>query len=503
MVKTNAKGLSPIVEIERSSGTAIHLQVADSLRRGIQDGRIVGGTRLASSRILASDWGVSRNTVIQVFATLVAEGILVSRVGDGTYVAMDARLDPEACADTDGIGGSPGRYPFRDLSRRGRILLSEPDYGVPERPRPFMPNVPDLRSFPIRSWLRLLNEVSGALTGDALAGVSSAGFMPLRKAIAHHVSITRALPCSADQVIVTTGSQQGLDLTSRLLADRGDPIWMENPGYLGTQAALAANGANIQRVPVDGEGMDIAAGIETALAPRIICVSAARQFPTGAVLSPSRRHALLEFTSRTGAWIIEDDYDSELHYAAPPPIALGAQDRGSRVVFMGTFSTTLVPSLRLGYLVVPQDLIPAFTNARSISQGHASLLEQMVLAEMMNRGTHAAHVRRMRKLYRERQEVLVSTIKEHLGYFVPEFERTSGMHVVLPLVREANDVRLAQRLAETGILTRPLSPFFSGGEAQQGLLLGFAAFRPEELTRAGEKLSALSDYVARSEPGCS
>ncbi|WP_068118425.1 PLP-dependent aminotransferase family protein [Tropicimonas marinistellae] len=495
MPKTNAKGLSPSVTLDRDSHRPLYLQLVDSLRASVENGTLEMGTRLASTRKLASDWGVSRNTVIQTFNVLISDGYITSRTGDGTYVS-DATTPPGTAAQTN--SETTASYPFRGLSRRGRRLVVKRAIGVPERPLPFMPDVPDLREFPMRSWLRLLNEVSGGLTGNALAVASSMGYLPLRKAISHHVSVTRGLPCSADQVIITTGSTQGLDLVIRLLTDRGDPVWMEDPGYVGTRAALVANGCNLQPVPVDGDGLHVETAIANCLSPKLVAVSPARQYPLGTVLSKARRKRLLDFAEKTGAWILEDDYDSEVYYDGPPPRALSTERGNDRIVFLGTFSKTLVPSLRLGYLIVPPDLGEHFANARVNSQGHAPLLEQMVLAEMMNRGLYAAHVRRMRVLYRERQTALAQALAETLDYRVPKRELTAGMHLVLPLVPSVSDAEIALQLLDKRVVTRPLSPYFTGSPAQQGLLLGFAAFNPESIWEATNRLAALGHHISRA-----
>ncbi len=498
MPKILSKGFSPIVAFSRQERIPIHEQIADGLRQAISNGRIIAGTRLASSRVLADDWNVSRNTVLQVFETLGSEGYVTSHVGDGTYVS-DIRTPPapDAADPTEGMGQKLPNYPFRGLSRRGRTAVGEVKLAGAERPVPFLPNVPDSREFPMRSWLRLMNEVSGALTGDAPAGVTDGGYMPLRRAIAHHVAVTRGYRCDPDQVIITSGSQQGLDLVIRLLTDRGDPIWIEEPGYPGTQAVANAYGANVQLARVDQNGARIHEAIEGNLAPRLICLSPARQFPTGATLSPARRKHLLEFARQSGSWILEDDFDSEFHYVAPQPDTLAAQDSSNRVILMATFSTSLVPSLRMGYLVVPPDLIRPFGAARSVAHGHAPLLEQMVLAEMMNRGIYAAHLRRMRKLYKERQTCLATALKAELGYTVPNAEVESGMHIVLPLIKGANDVRLSQALAQSRIATQPLSPLFKGRYKKEGLLLGFAAFSEDRIRAVAPGLAPLMPFVDR------
>lgn len=501
MAKTTAKGFSPLVEFSRKSGIPVHAQITDSLRQAIAGGRIVAGARLASTRVLAADWGVSRNTILQVFETLGSEGFLISKVGDGTYVADIAKARVERVSRAGVMADEKTiRHPFRGLSRRGQLVVASPRHGQPERPVPFLPNVPDIRSFPIRSWLRLMNEVSGALTSDALAGVTDAGYNPLRSAIARHVGATRGFSVPPERVIITTGSQQGLDLVLRLVVDRGDPVWMEEPGYPGTRAALSMSGANVQHIPVDRDGMRIEEAISERIVPRLICLSAARQFPTGAVLSKARRKAVIDFAERSGSWILEDDFDAEYHFAAPPPPSLAAQDEGNRVFMMGTFSTTLVPSLRMGYLIVPDDLIPHFAIARSISYGNTSLLEQMVLSEMMGRGIYAAHLRRMRTLYRARQIALTAILRRVLGYRVPATERRSGMHIVLPLDPSTNDVRMAGVLAQNGIATRPLSETYHAGTPEQGLLLGFAPFREEDMQRVAGGLKPLRAFIDRRDP---
>jgi len=494
MAKTTSTGFSPLVRVSDDTAIAKHEQIAQELRVAMELGYLSTGTRLASTRVLANDWGVSRNTVMQVFASLSAEGYIASRTGDGTYVIWrnhGVTQAPSQAADT------AEKYPFRRLSRRGRALVAEPEFGLPDRPLPFMPNVPDFRLFPMSSWLRLMNEVSGRLTGQALVGVSTAGYLPLRQAIVHHVSVARGRICDAEQIIITTGSQQAHDLAVRLLCDRGDPVWMEEPGYLGIKGVLSANGCNIQNVPVDGDGIDVEFGIANLLSPRLICVTPARQFPTGATLSAERRAGLLDFAASCGAWIIEDDFDAEFHFSKQAPHSLGARNSGDRVVLIGTFSTTLVPSLRLGYIIVPPDLILPFTVARAISQGYASLLEQMVLAEMMNRGIYVAHTRRMRKLYRARQDALADELASHLGYRPPERERASGMHIVLPLIDAADDRKITSQLAAQGVLTRALSPHYALKTKSKGLLLGFAAFSESQLAAASLYLAPLDGLVAR------
>lgn len=500
MPKLMSKGLSPIVAFERGARIPIHEQIADGLRQAISGGRIREGTRLASTRVLAEDWDVSRNTVLHIFETLISEGYVISNVGDGTYVTDIARAQSELSGKASGEKANKASgYPFRGLSRRGRNAVSAITPYRFEKPVPFAPNVPDLNDFPIKSWLRLMNEVSGGLTGASLAASTDSGFLPLRQAIAHRLGVDRGVECDPEQIVITSGTQQGLDLVIRLLTDRGDPVWIENPNYGGTLAAVSANGVNAQFMNVDQDGARFDNALQDNLAPRLICLSPARQFPTGANLCPKRGQQFLDFAASSGAWILEDDFDAEFQYVAPRSVPLFARDLSNRVILMATFSTTLVPSLRMGYLVIPRDLIRSFQMARAVAHGHVALLEQMVIAEMMNRGIYAAHLRRMRKLYHTRQQALAHALDSVLAYSVPQAELRSGMHLVLPLVAGYNDVRLAQELAQRGLIVQPLSPLYRTQEKRPGLLLGFAPYDEQELISSVRELEFLKPVLDRSQ----
>ncbi|WP_022723467.1 PLP-dependent aminotransferase family protein, partial [Rhodopseudomonas sp. B29] len=356
MGKSGAAGPLITVDIDRSSGAPLHFQISEALRDAVTNGQLQAGARLPSTRSLASDWQVSRNTVLQVFETLIGEGYLEARVGDGTYVRHHASPGLKTATDERASDAKPTAYPFRGLSQRGKALIEHRFGGLTERPTLFMPDVPDLQAFPIRSWLRLMNEVSGRLKGDLLVNVSNAGYEPLREAIAQHLRAARGMIVDTNQVIITTGSQQSLDLLARLLVDRGDPVWMEEPGYDGARAALTANGCSVLPIPTDEAGMNVELGRARYPTPRMILVSPSRHYPLGATLSAERRQQLLDFSRATGAWILEDDYDCEFRYRGPSPAALQSADRDGRVVSIGTFSKTLLPSFRLRVVVVPPDL---------------------------------------------------------------------------------------------------------------------------------------------------
>ena len=496
MPKTAITGTPISLEIDKASTVPIYQQIVDLLREAVNSGRIPAGSRLPSTRIFAEELRVSRNTVLQVFDTLINEGFLISKVGAGTYVSGEAgERDSRGLSSTELEGSGEGHYPFRSLSRRGRSIVSSVSDAFTESPTPFMPDLPDLREFPIRTWLRLLNETSGRLRGEVLADTSNAGYEPLRRAIAQYLNASRGMSCDFSQVIITTGSQQSLDLVSRMLLDPGDPVWLEEPGYVGARAAFSANGASLYPAVVDEEGLCVDLAVRTLPLPRLIFASSSRHYPLGATLSLERRRSLIDLADRGGAWIVEDDYDHEFRYAGTAPTSIHGLDRGNRTIHLGTFSKILLPSLRLGYMVVPHDLTESFAKARAIVDRHASLIEQMVLSEFLLRGLLVSHVRRMRTLYRNRQKQLVDGLTELFGGSIPFASLETGMHVLLPLTNEANDQKIANLCAAQGLVLRPLSPYYLGHRRRQGLLFGFSAFNSSEIAQGLARLSAFQPDI--------
>lgn len=496
MSKTASTGSLIAIPIDKAADAPLYRQIVDGLRGAIQLGRMPPGSKLPSTRALADEFGISRNTVLQVFDMLTGEGYLTSRVGAGTFVA---EILPESLTIVSREPAADrGRcsYPFRSLSQRGKHLVVSATGEFSERPTPFTPDLPDLREFPIRTWLRLLNETSGRLTGEILADASNAGYAPLRRAIAQHVGSARGVLCDHTQVIITTGSQQSLDLVCRLLLDPGDPVWLEEPGYVGARAVITANGGIIHPVAVDGDGMCVESASATRTLPRLIFTSPSRHYPLGATMSLDRRKALVAFARTGGSWIVEDDYDSEFRYSGNPLPAIQGLDPRGRTVYMGTFSKVLLPSFRLGYVIVPRDLADAFATARAIVDRHASLIEQMVLSEFMHRGLFAAHIRRIRSLYQGRQARLLAGLNGLFGDSVPIAAIETGTHIVLPLADTADDRKLARQLVtEAGVVVRPLSPYYAGHTRRQGLILGFAAFTEAEIDTGIAKLSRMAGEI--------
>ncbi len=501
MPKTAITGSLVSVELDKSCDIPIYRQIIDRMKDAIRSGRLAAGTKLPSTRVFAKELGVSRNTVLQVFETLIEEGLLSGRVGAGTFVSSLREGQAFAAASPQAENtAKAGVHPFRSLSRRGKSLVVSATDEFSERPTPFMPDLPDLREFPIRTWLRLLNETSGRLTGQILAESSNAGYEPLRRAIAQHLSASRGMMCDYRQVIITTGSQQGLDLVCRMLLDAGDPVWLEEPGYVGARSVIRANGGSICPVPVDDDGARIDEAMRIHPVPRLIFTSPSRHYPLGGLLSQERREMLLGIAARCGSWIVEDDYDHEFTYTSNGLRSLFAMDGDQRTIHMGTFSKTLLPSFRLGYIVVPPDLSEHFAKARAVVDRHASLIEQMVLSEFMHRGLFVSHIRRMRNLYQERRAQLITGLEAIFGENCCMASSDSGTHIILPLARGADDCLIARRAAEKGLVLRPLSPYYMTADRQEGLLVGFSAFNSIEIDRGLELFSSIRQKIGPLSP---
>ena len=464
-----------LLPIDRGRDLPLYRQVYHGLRAAILGGGLAAGTPLPSSRALADELGVSRNTVVLAFDQLVAEGYLEGAPRSGTRVA---RALPRR-ADTARHGpaaGPPG------ISARGRAIVAVPMPALARggtEPRPFRVGVPALEEFPRALWARLTSRRWRRAPVLAYGDVS--GYRPLREAIAAYVGAARGARCTPDQIIVVNGSQQGVDLAARILLDPGDTVWMEEPGYGGARIALLAGGAQPVPVPVDGDGLVVEAGRVLAGGARMAYVSPSHQFPLGVTMSAARRLELLRWAAGAGAWVLEDDYDSEFRYDARPLASLQGMDERGRVIYVGTFSKTLFPALRLGYLIVPDALVDAFRAARAAADRHSPVVDQAVLADFLTEGHFARHVRRMRRLYGERQDALVVAVRERLAGRLEAPARPAGMHLVGWLAPGEDDTAMAARAAEAGVETPPLSRYSVHRPSRGGLLLGWAGYTPQAI----------------------
>lgn len=492
MGRVAAAEASVTLELNRGSNTPLHQQLYEGLREVILTGRLAGGTKLPSTRALACELGLSRNTVADAFRQLSAEGYLEGKVGSGTYVSESLPDGLLAARPTNTIVDPQAGRNTRGLSRRGRLLADTQATTVRDvgsGARAFRPGVPAVEEFPASTWRRLENEIWRRPLQQLLGYGEPAGYGPLRQVISEYLGATRGLSCEPEQIVVVSGSQQALDLCARLLLDPGDAAWIEDPCYAGARAALSAGGARLTPIPVDEEGLDVGAGEERAPDARLAYVTPSHQYPSGVTMSVGRRLSLLRWASRTGAWILEDDYDGEFRYWGRPLQALQGLDTDGRVIYLGTFSKVLFPALRLGYVVVLPDLVDAFEAARELTDRHPPTVEQAVLAEFICGGHFARHVRRMRTLYAERQEALVGATSRELSGVVNVEPYGAGMHLVgwLP---EGTDDGVASRLAASrGVEAPSLSAHCIENTRSPGLLLGYAAFDEQTIDAGARRLA--------------
>jgi len=487
------------VALEFGSGVPLRRQLYEGLREAILSGRLSSGASLPSTRMLAGELGVSRRTVLGAFERLAAEGYVEGKVGSGTIVSrklsgglLGARGEARRGARPDGSG--------RSISRRGWVHASTPAgaslSGV--GPRAFRHGSPALDEFPWEVWRKIAARAYRRLSVGMLAYGDPAGFGPLREAIAGHAAASRAISCAAEQVVVTSGSQHALDLAARLLLDPDDRAWIEDPADTGARTALLGAGARLVPVPVDGEGLDVGAGRARAQHARLAYVTPSHQYPLGVTMSLGRRLELLEWAEEVGAWILEDDYGSEHRYGGSPLAALQGLDPAGRVVYLGSFSKSLFPALRLGYLIAPPDLVGAFARARLSIDYHSPLLEQVVLAEFIAEGHLARHLRRMRSLYAARQAALVRAIRGEIGGLLEVRPSDSGMHLVGWLPEGVSGAVAAEAAHEHDVDTLPVSAYSQGSMQRDGLILGYAALGEAEVADGVTRLGGALQAVVRA-----
>ncbi|HET6977435.1 MAG TPA: PLP-dependent aminotransferase family protein [Pyrinomonadaceae bacterium] len=472
------------IALDKSSTTALYRQLYDQLRDAILSGRLAPGTRLPSTRELASELNIARNTVLNTFDQLYAESYLERRVGDGTYVSHQLPDDLLAVNEQPPRARSKRNGESNVTSFRA---VSVANYSGP--PKPFRTGTPALDAFPHKLWGRLLARRWSNGAGEMLQYSDSAGYLPLRKAIASYVSTTRAVRCVPDQLIITSGSQHALEIVIRTVLKPGDKVWMEDPGFLGARASFIAAGAELIPVPVDEDGLNIAAGIERCPTPRLIYVTPSHQYPLGSTLSLSRRLALVKLAAARGAWVIEDDYDSEFRYVGRPLAALQGLDNEQRVIYIGTLSKVLFPSIRLGYIIAPADLFDTLLSARRLGGHQSPTLEQAVLADFISEGHFARHIRRMRVLYAERQQALVKAAKSELQGLLEINASDAGMHLLGWLPKEVDDREAFHAATNAGIEVTPLSAYCIAPPMRGALRLGYTGYKPRELWRATRRLA--------------
>lgn len=466
------QGIPPLLQVDRRAAVPLYRQLYDGYRAGIVRGDLRAGQLVPSTRELARELRISRIPVLNAYAQLLAEGYFETRLGAGTFVSRSLPEKLTYCAG-DGATASDGDRRPRRIAERASLLPRNERLPWVSGRGPFNAGQPALDNFPFRVWSDLLARHSRRLQIHDLEYQNSMGLIDLREAIATYLRTARAVRCEAQQVMIVSGSQQALDISTRVLLDPGAQVWVEEPGYWLVHSILRAAACRPVPVTVDAEGLDVALGIKLCRQARAAFVTPSHQYPLGVTMSASRRLQLLDWARRSGSWIIEDDYDSEYRYEHRPIASLQGLDGYRRVIYIGTFSKVLFPSLRLGYIVIPPDLLDRFLAVRLVMDICPSHASQAVLAEFIREGHLARHIRRMRLLYSERRNALASAIQREFGSQARILGGEAGMHLTVLLGKGIRDRDISARAAQSGLWLWPLSPAYLGKNPRQGFILGF------------------------------
>ncbi len=471
----------------------------ECLRRSIFGGSIPATAKLPASRDLAALLGVSRNTVKHAYEQLTAEGYLRTRIGSGTFVAAvlpEQVLWPEANGSTGGRGLPTAGAEDR-LSARGRTVVDGAQ-AFPVQWGAFIPGVPDVTEFPQHKLERIAARWRRSPPAEWLSYASGGGHPDLRGTLARYLRQARSVVCDADQILITEGVHQAVDLASRMLADHGQRAWLEEPGYWGVRSVLAMNGLRVDPIAVDEEGLQLPEAVDP---PQLIFVTPSHQYPLGSVMSLARRLRLLDYARQHSCWIVEDDYDSEFRFSGHAIPSLQGLVGDAPVIYIGTFSKTLYPGLRVAYMVLPPGLAASFRTAHAELYREGHMLTQAALAAFIEEGHYAAHIRRMRLIYAERRSALLGLIERHLGPgWVHPHDSNAGLHLVMALPGDVDDVLVAKRARDRGVLVRPLSRYYAAGSEARGLLLGFAAVPAHKMAAPFETLLTCLDTARESAP---
>ena len=453
------------------------------LRGAILDGRLKPGCRVPSTRNIGKQYSLSRGTVVTAFDQLQAEGYTRTQVGSGTYVASGI---PDASSTTPRKARS-GKLPTSKatISKHAQQYLKNVEVMPASRSvgKAFRSYEAAIDLFPVDLWSSVASRVLRRAPRSLYGHGNAAGYLPLRRAIAEYVGASRGVHCSAEQIIITAGTQQALDLIGRLLLSPDDQVWMEDPGYSRALQVLRTTGARVVEVPVDGDGLIVRAGRKLAPKAKLVYVTPANQFPMGVTMSADRRIELLQWAASANAWIVEDEYDAEYRYFGRPVAALQTLDSSGCVIYIGTFTKMLFNALRLGFMVVPERLVDAFTAARTLVDLHPPTLDQAVLAEFISEGHFGHHLRRMRETYAERMFVLKEAADKHLQGLVEVVHASAGIRTIGWLKTWTSDEDAARRAAAHGLELSPLTMFTARYKQPPALMLGFASCNSTELRR--------------------
>lgn len=488
-MKRHAGAVLSSIKIDKTAEKKISIQLYMALRDLLLTGALTPGDRLPATRTLAQEIGVSRTTVIDAIDRLISEGLLEARVGSGTFVseALNARLAPKPSHAADNVVtvvprlSHASKHAIPDFAPRSRL---------PHKSQAFVTALPALDAFPMAQWAKL-SARHWRKDRDHIAGYGEPfGYSGLRKAIARQLNASRGIKCSPEQIFVTNGAQRAFSLVGGMLVNPGEPIWFENPGAIGARNAFIAIGAVPVPVEVDDHGLCIEDGLSKAPYFRLAFVTPSHQQPLGHVMSLSRRLALLKAANDADAMIVEDDYDGEFYYGDQPPPTLKSIDTHGRVIYVGTFSKSLFPALRLGFALVPEALVESFERVCETWLAGVPTVTQAIVAEFMDEGMFATHIRTMRQLYKERHDTLMEEAKRLAGQIDLQ-PTSSGFHAVGLVPTHIDEDRVVAKAAEEGITTVTLSRYALSPIKQRGIVLGFGSTTPDEIRKGVDILEKI------------
>jgi GntR family transcriptional regulator/MocR family aminotransferase len=476
------------LQLDRASGVPLAKQIYEHVRELILAGLLAAGQRLETSRRISVHLGCGRNVVLEAIEHLIAEGYLKSIPRSGVVVSLDVgqvgARDRRNDTELDALAA---------LSTLGRAMVERPRFDI-EAHSSLSPGLPETDSFSFDVWTRLFRRVWRNPRPALMREKDPAGYRPLREAIARHLQVTRGLRCRAEHVLVTNGVSSSIDLLTRLLLEPGDPVWIEEPSFLQATSTVLAGGMRVAPVPVGPDGFDVESALETWGPARMAIVSPSHQFPLGMTMSAANRLKLINWAATNGAWILEDDYNSEFRFHGSPIAPLQALDTAGRVIYLGTFSKTLLPNLRLGYIVADPGLVRRLAEARYQLDSHSSYQLQPVIAAYIDEGHFARHILKMQKLYTVRRSMLSRMLATHLDSYVEELPSTAGMHMVACLTERAlaftDDGTLSAMSMQRGEYVRALSPYYFGAAQRQGLVIGFGGMDGKRAERLFQGLGA-------------
>lgn len=471
----------------------LHQRIQRALRALILEGALGPGLKLPATRALAKSLGVARDTVENAYVQLHRDGFISRREGSGSYVsktvgtelrgAARRRMKQQDTRRNETPPAGPG------LSRRGQMIFDSGGVNDQQVIKAFATGLPETRTFPTQVWERLQRQAMKDYRANVLLHGDPQGAEPLRKAIAIYLNLERGAKCSPDQILVLSSTRQALFLCAQLLVDAGKPILLENPGYFGARKAFETAEAKVVPIDVDDQGVRTDLLQADRSGANCLYVTPSHQYPTGATLPLKRRLELINWAAEHGKWIIEDDYDSEFHYDGLPTACVQGLDKYQRTIYLGTFGKTLYPGLRMGYMVLPYELVKPFTHARSIMDGHTPQILQLTLARFMEDGHYNSHVRAMRKLYAGRRSIMLDAIAKHLDGIAVALRPQGGLQVPCLLADGWSEEQTIRQAASAGVQLPGLSRLYAGEEKKQGWLLGYSSLTAYEIEAAMLRLA--------------